>query len=140
LQLTEYVSYHASRGLGSHLSNFLLLHAFNFLNFTVFIVLKGLRRQLHILHYFDNCVGQFGGKLLSFGNDKLPASHQNARPDRPVFISQVVTETEFVTRSKQLEKTLADGYFMQFCDEKIAGSRDSNEATVWSFLKVHFSD
>ena len=79
---------------------------------------------------------QFGGKLLSFGNNKLPAGQQQTRPSRPVFVSQVVTETELVSRSVQLENTLANGYYTQFCDEKIANSQDLTESTVWSFLKV----
>jgi hypothetical protein len=84
-------------------------------------------------------VGQFGGKLLSFGNDKLLSGQQLTRPVRSVFISQVVTETDLVARSMHLEKTLAGGCFMQFCDEKIASTKDLNESTVWSFLKVLFA-
>lgn len=80
----------------------------------------------------------FGGKLVSFGNAKQPAGQQHARPVRSVYVSQVVTETELVSRSMQLEQTLADGYYTQFCDEKIASSSDLTESTVWSFLKVNF--
>jgi hypothetical protein len=83
--------------------------------------------------------GQFGGKLVSFENVKLLSNQQHARNERPVFISQVVTETELVARSMHLEKTLADGHFTKFCDEKIASSKDLNESTVWSFLKVPFT-
>lgn len=81
------------------------------------------------------CV-QFGGKLVSFGNDKQPAGQQHTRPVRSVYVSQVVTETELVSRSMQLEQTLADGYYTQFCDEKIASSSELTESTVWSFLKA----
>lgn len=83
---------------------------------------------------------QFGGKLISFGNSKSPAGgQQQTRPNRTVFVSQVVTETDLVSRSVQLEKTLQEGHYVQFCDEKITSTDDLNESTIWSFLKASSS-
>lgn len=53
-----------------------------------------------------------------------------------VTVSQVVTDTELVSRSSLLEATLASGRYTEFCDKKIALCKDKAESTIWSFLKV----
>jgi len=76
----------------------------------------------------------FGGKLVSFESVK-----NGQQTVSSVTISQVVTETELVARSLQLEQTLASGRYSEFCDAKIASCTDPLDATVWSFLKVNFA-
>uniref|UniRef100_A0A1A8FSV4 Protein transport protein Sec31A n=1 Tax=Nothobranchius korthausae TaxID=1143690 RepID=A0A1A8FSV4_9TELE len=75
----------------------------------------------------------FGGKLVSLENPKpqQPTSHL-------VHISQVVTETEFLKRSDQLQATLSSGRFVDFCQEKIDTAESEFDKTVWAFLKANF--
>nr|XP_015798571.2 protein transport protein Sec31A isoform X1 [Nothobranchius furzeri] len=75
----------------------------------------------------------FGGKLVSLENPKpqQPTSHL-------VHISQVVTETEFLKRSDQLQATLGSGRFVDFCQEKIDTAESEFDKTVWAFLKANF--
>jgi protein transport protein SEC31 len=80
----------------------------------------------------------FGGKLVSFESIKSASGQQHSPALPAVTISQVVTETELVARSLQLEQTLVTGRYTEFCDSKIASSKDEMEATIWSFLKVNF--
>ena len=80
---------------------------------------------------------QFGGKLVSFENTK-PASPQ-APIQHLVSISQVVTETDLVAKSNQLESALANGQFAEFCSLKIANSKNEQEENIWNFLKVSFN-
>ncbi|XP_060764283.1 protein transport protein Sec31A isoform X6 [Neoarius graeffei] len=79
----------------------------------------------------------FGGKLVSLENVK-------ATPQQPmahvVHVSQVVTDTEFLDRSNQLQATLTAGSFVEFCQRKIEATQNEFEKTIWAFLKVHFED
>ncbi|KAI8797530.1 protein transport protein Sec31A isoform X1 [Biomphalaria glabrata] len=78
----------------------------------------------------------FGGKLVSFVLDK--PTHPQQPVSRTVTISQVVTETELVVRSNQLEQALNDGRFSEFCAMKVANSKDSMQENIWNFMKVNF--
>ncbi|XP_038142910.1 protein transport protein Sec31A isoform X7 [Cyprinodon tularosa] len=78
----------------------------------------------------------FGGKLVSLENAKPPQPQQQG--SHVVHISQVVTETDFLKRSDQLQATLSSGSFVDFCQEKISAADNEFERTVWSFLKVNF--
>nr|XP_049594263.1 protein transport protein Sec31A isoform X4 [Syngnathus scovelli] len=78
----------------------------------------------------------FGGKLVSLENG--PTNGQQPGGPHLVHISQVVTETTFLTRSEQLQATLSAGTFQEFCQEKIQAAQDQFEETVWSFLKANF--
>ncbi|XP_065821502.1 protein transport protein Sec31A isoform X4 [Labrus bergylta] len=80
----------------------------------------------------------FGGKLVSLENAK-PNPQQPQQPTaRVVHVSQVVTETDFLKRSDQLQATLSAGSFVDFCQGKIDAAENEFERTVWSFLKVNF--
>ncbi|XP_060916636.1 protein transport protein Sec31A isoform X4 [Labrus mixtus] len=80
----------------------------------------------------------FGGKLVSLENAK-PNPQQPQQPAaRVVHVSQVVTETDFLRRSDQLQATLSAGSFVDFCQGKIDAAENEFERTVWSFLKVNF--
>ncbi|XP_051907799.1 protein transport protein Sec31A [Hippocampus zosterae] len=78
----------------------------------------------------------FGGKLVSLENG--PVNGQEPGGPRLVHVSQVVTETTFLTRSEQLQAVLSAGTFQEFCQEKIQAAQDQFEKTVWSFLKANF--
>ncbi|TRY83273.1 hypothetical protein DNTS_032525 [Danionella cerebrum] len=82
----------------------------------------------------------FGGKLVTLDNIKpsVQQPQQNASP--VVHISQVVTETEFLDRSNQLQATLTAGNFLEYCQSKTEAAHNEFEKTVWSFLKVNFEE
>lgn len=73
---------------------------------------------------------------MSLENTK-PNPQQPQQPSsHMVYISQVVTETEFLKRSEQLQATLGAGSFVDFCNGKIDAAGNEFEKTIWSFLKV----
>lgn len=78
---------------------------------------------------------QFGGKLVTFECPPPGTPQQPAQP-RVVRISQVVTETELVSRSDQLQQALAGGQFAEFCALKAANSTDAMQENIWNFLRV----
>ncbi|XP_027628840.1 protein transport protein Sec31A isoform X4 [Tupaia chinensis] len=81
----------------------------------------------------------FGGKLVTFENVKAQ-SQQGADQQQQVFISQVVTEKEFLLRSDQLQQVVQSHGFISYCQKKIDTSQTEFEKNVWSFLKVNFED
>ncbi|XP_023606130.1 protein transport protein Sec31A isoform X16 [Myotis lucifugus] len=81
----------------------------------------------------------FGGKLVTFENVKVQ-SQQGAELQQHVFISQVVTEKEFLSRSDQLQQVVQSQGFVNYCQKKIDASQSDFEKHVWSFLKVNFED
>lgn len=85
----------------------------------------------------------FGGKLVTFEYVKMQ-SQQGAeqQPQQPqhVFISQVVTEKEFLSRSDQLQQVVQSQGFVNYCQKKIDASQTEFEKNVWSFLKVNFEE
>ncbi|XP_048220556.1 protein transport protein Sec31A isoform X24 [Perognathus longimembris pacificus] len=83
----------------------------------------------------------FGGKLVTFENVRVQAQ-QGAEQQLPqrVFISQVVTEKEFLSRSDQLQQVVQSQGFSNYCQKKIDASQTEFEKNVWSFLKVNFED
>ncbi|XP_029400785.1 protein transport protein Sec31A isoform X8 [Mus pahari] len=83
----------------------------------------------------------FGGKLVTFENVAVPLQ-QGAEQQRrqPVFISQVVTEKDFLSRSAQLQHAVQSQGFIGYCQKKIEASQTEFEKNVWSFLKVNFEE
>lgn len=79
---------------------------------------------------------QFGGKLVTFENSKpqQPGGEQQQRYH--VYVSQVVTEKEFLTRSDQLQEAVQAEAFINYCQRKIDAAKNDFEKNVWSFLKV----
>jgi protein transport protein SEC31 len=63
-------------------------------------------------------------------------SQQGAEQQQHVFISQVVTEKEFLSRSDQLQQVVQSQGFISYCQKKIDASQTDFEKNVWSFLKV----
>ncbi|XP_077999565.1 protein transport protein Sec31A-like isoform X2 [Glandiceps talaboti] len=79
----------------------------------------------------------FGGKLVTFKCVKqIPQQQQ--RVTRQVCISQVVTEQDLLKRSSQLEATLQNGNYADFCNMKINNATNELESRLWNFLKVNF--
>ncbi|XP_066928892.1 protein transport protein Sec31A-like isoform X2 [Clytia hemisphaerica] len=75
----------------------------------------------------------FGGKLVSFGNVKEPGQ------PKQVFVSQVVTDTELINRSHELESSLMSGQLEPYCDLKISNAQEKEEKLLWEFIKCNFS-
>lgn len=83
----------------------------------------------------------FGGKLVTFENVKVQAQQgPEQQQQQHVFISQVVTEKEFLSRSDQLQQVVQSQGFISYCQKKIDASQTEFEKNVWSFLKVNFED
>lgn len=57
-------------------------------------------------------------------------------PPRQVFISQVVTETAFLARSRELQMALQSGNLLDYCQSKIQAAQLQFEENLWNFLKV----
>lgn len=55
---------------------------------------------------------------------------------RLVFISQVTTELEFLTRSAELQEALRSGNLLGYCQNKSHQAALRNEKMLWQFLKV----
>ncbi|NWS72056.1 SC31A protein, partial [Crotophaga sulcirostris] len=82
----------------------------------------------------------FGGKLVTFENVKTqqqpgiePGCHQ-------VYVSQVVTEKEFLDRSNQLQEAVQSEGFVSYCQKKIDTAQADFEKNMWAFLKVNFEE
>ncbi|XP_060103107.1 protein transport protein Sec31A isoform X9 [Heteronotia binoei] len=83
----------------------------------------------------------FGGKLVTFENTKPQQQGAEQSLQRyHVYISQVVTEKEFLSRSDQLQEAIRAEAFVTYCQKKIVAARNDFEKNVWSFLKVHFEE
>lgn len=79
---------------------------------------------------------QFGGKLVTLDNINPTAQQPQQAAGNIVHISQVVTETDFIKRSNQLQTTLTSGNFLEYCQTKTDAAQNIFDKTVWSFLKV----
>ncbi|XP_010295324.1 PREDICTED: protein transport protein Sec31A isoform X3 [Phaethon lepturus] len=83
----------------------------------------------------------FGGKLVTFENAKSqqqPGIEQQQR--HHVYVSQVVTEKEFLARSNQLQEAVQSEGFVSYCQKKIDMAQADFEKNVWAFLKVNFEE
>ena len=76
---------------------------------------------------------------MTFESPPAGGAQQPAGP-RVVTISQVVTETELVTRSNQLQQALGAGQLSEFCALKAANSPDAMQENIWNFLRVNFEN
>ncbi|KAM9295666.1 protein transport protein Sec31A isoform 2-T2 [Morus bassanus] len=83
----------------------------------------------------------FGGKLVTFENAKSqqqPAIEQQQH--HHVYVSQVVTEKEFLARSNQLQEAVQSEGFVSYCQKKIDVAQADFEKNVWAFLKANFEE
>nr|XP_048295126.1 protein transport protein Sec31B isoform X3 [Myodes glareolus] len=78
----------------------------------------------------------FGGKLITFGLPSIPVQQMPQPCPRPVYISQVITESEFLTRSTVLQEALGSGNLLSYCQSKIQQGSPPCEKMLWQFLKV----
>ncbi|NXV13860.1 SC31A protein, partial [Cepphus grylle] len=84
----------------------------------------------------------FGGKLVTFENAKSqqqPGVEQHQQCHY-VYVSQVVTEKEFLARSNQLQEAVQSEGFVSYCQKKIDTAQADFEKNVWAFLKVNFEE
>ncbi|NWH37326.1 SC31A protein, partial [Chloropsis hardwickii] len=83
----------------------------------------------------------FGGKLVTFENSKSPQQPgMEQQQQHPVYVSQVVTEKEFLARSNQLQEAVQSEGFVSYCQKKIDMALADFERNVWAFLKVNFEE
>ncbi|NWI39420.1 SC31A protein, partial [Picathartes gymnocephalus] len=83
----------------------------------------------------------FGGKLVTFENSKSPQQPGMEQQQHPhVYVSQVVTEKEFLARSNQLQEAVQSEGFVSYCQKKIDMALADFERNVWAFLKVNFEE
>ncbi|NWI07080.1 SC31A protein, partial [Tichodroma muraria] len=84
----------------------------------------------------------FGGKLVTFENSKsLQQPGMEQQQQHPhVYVSQVVTEKEFLARSNQLQEAVQSEGFVSYCQKKIDMALADFERNVWAFLKVNFEE
>ncbi|NWU29183.1 SC31A protein, partial [Dyaphorophyia castanea] len=84
----------------------------------------------------------FGGKLVTFENSKSPqqAGMEQQQQHPHVYVSQVVTEKEFLARSNQLQEAVQSEGFVSYCQKKIDMALADFERNVWAFLKVNFEE
>uniref|UniRef100_A0A8C8E844 Protein transport protein Sec31A n=1 Tax=Otus sunia TaxID=257818 RepID=A0A8C8E844_9STRI len=86
----------------------------------------------------------FGGKLVTFENAKSQQQpgiqQQQEQQHHQVYVSQVVTEKEFLARSNQLQEAVQSEGFVSYCQAKIDTAQADFEKNVWAFLKVNFEE
>ncbi|KAM6261533.1 protein transport protein Sec31A isoform 3-T3 [Porphyrio hochstetteri] len=85
----------------------------------------------------------FGGKLVTFENTKSqqqPGLEQQQQQRHQVYVSQVVTEKEFLARSTQLQEAVQSEGFVTYCQKKMDMAQTDFEKNVWAFLKVNFEE
>ncbi|XP_075072706.1 protein transport protein Sec31B [Mixophyes fleayi] len=80
----------------------------------------------------------FGGKLVSFDCPKATVQPTQEPTARQVYISQVTTEKEFLTRSSELQAALLSGNLLGYCQNKVQNSSHAFDKNIWNFLKVNF--
>ncbi|KAM6066676.1 protein transport protein Sec31B isoform 2-T2 [Chlamydotis macqueenii] len=79
----------------------------------------------------------FGGKLITFGLNKVPGQQMQQTYPHQVFISQVTTETEFLLRSRELQMALQSGNLLDYCQSKVQTAKLPFDENLWNFLKVN---
>ncbi|NXI34256.1 SC31A protein, partial [Galbula dea] len=85
----------------------------------------------------------FGGKLVTFENarpQQQPGLEQQQQQPQHVYVSQVVTEQEFLARSSQLQEAVQSEGFVSYCQKKMDMAQTDFEKNVWAFLKVNFEE
>ncbi|XP_066519357.1 protein transport protein Sec31A isoform X2 [Hoplias malabaricus] len=82
----------------------------------------------------------FGGKLVTFHNPKSGQQPTSTPPPRQVYVSQVITEVDFLQRSRELQATLQSGSFISYCHSQISSAPSEAEQDIWRFLLVNFED
>uniref|UniRef100_A0A8C3CHB9 Protein transport protein Sec31A n=1 Tax=Cairina moschata TaxID=8855 RepID=A0A8C3CHB9_CAIMO len=82
----------------------------------------------------------FGGKLVTFENAKPQQQPGIEQQRHHVYVSQVVTEKEFLARSNQLQEAVQSEGFISYCQKKIDMAQADFEKNVWAFLKVNFEE
>ncbi|XP_044737857.1 protein transport protein Sec31A isoform X3 [Chrysoperla carnea] len=83
----------------------------------------------------------FGGKLVSFLNEKSAPPQPGDVGQiglRMAYVSQVVTEPNFVERSNELENVIQTGNYLDYCRLKADATTSQHRRYVWYFLKTYF--
>ena len=67
---------------------------------------------------------------MSFGNTRGPTN------PKVVSLNQVITEHDLIQKSRDLEESLSQQKFAEFCEKKSQESSNENEKNLWDFMKV----
>ena len=97
------------------------------------IIHQQLRKPPNWLRPLCGASFGFGGKLVSFGLET------NSTEKGKVHVSQVITEEDLVTRSKELETALQGGQLADLCASKAQQASNSTDRATWEFLGANFS-
>lgn len=81
----------------------------------------------------------FGGKLSIFQNESTDAN-STAGGNRQVIVSQVITNTDMIKRSNDLEMALKNEQFTDYCQNKIDNSSDEQLKKIWSYVGAYFKE
>lgn len=99
----------------------------------------------HIPKWMGNAVGSsigFGGKVVSFGLDKVDAVTEGKRGpqgnaiSRKVRFDQIDSEPLLSHLSSQFLLQMHQGDWAAFCDQKMAAAKDEVESSEWKFMKI----
>lgn len=71
----------------------------------------------------------FGGKLVTFEKNS-----------RSIVIKQLITDTNLVKRSTELEDVLVHGNYADYCRQKANDTSDQHSRYIWYFLKAYFEE
>ncbi|KAL2726123.1 protein transport protein Sec31A [Vespula maculifrons] len=80
----------------------------------------------------------FGGKLIIFENE-MPDPNLPMNSNRKVIISQVITQPDLIQRSNELEATLKNEQYVDYCKGKIDNTTDEHTKKIWSCVSAYFS-
>lgn len=80
----------------------------------------------------------FGGKLIIFENE-ISDPNLPANSNRKVVISQVITQPDLIQRSNELEATLKNEQYTDYCKGKIDNAVDEHTKKIWSCVDAYFS-
>ncbi|KAK2588050.1 hypothetical protein KPH14_004119 [Odynerus spinipes] len=80
----------------------------------------------------------FGGKLITFENE-LADPNLPVNSNRKVIISQVITQPDLIQRSNELEATLKNEQYIDYCKGKIDNTINEHTKKIWSCVGAYFS-
>lgn len=69
----------------------------------------------------------------------MPDPNLSINSNRKVIISQVITQPDLIQRSNELEATLKNEQYTDYCKGKIDNTTDEHTKKIWSCVGAYFS-
>lgn len=69
----------------------------------------------------------------------MPDPNLPMNSNRKVIISQVITQPDLIQRSNELEATLKNEQYVDYCKGKIDNTTDEHTKKIWSCVSAYFS-